>query len=122
MKDLVIGLNDRARKLLEPYGVLYREKLIRTYVDGTVEMEESKVIGVQKNTYALLEGRGDPEKTKIGLSMYLLVNKEGKLISYHESIQETPVKDDTIYYYLALQDDSNVWVKETLWTKEEMSV
>lgn len=114
----VAGLNFRALKYLDEYfshEKNYMNFTFRIYEDGGLELVNFKNINKKikyKKPYKYVETSSGE---KIILSEYVF--DDNSII--REDIQATRF-DVFLVYFLALKDDNNKWITETLWKEEEM--
>ena len=111
--DQYMGLNDRAKKIVEGTVVSIQRKIIDTYPDGrveesTTEVEVSDVTIEDTETFA--EGFN-----KYPLYKYTLVGGT----EYFEYVQEEPWSSGPMFF-IALKDQNGNPVKDSLWTDEEL--
>lgn len=112
-KDQFIGLNERARKLVEGEKILrYKRYERRVYPDGTeVILDPEPVYGslVEAEEYARIEGWWP-------LLKYTLPGDT----QLYEDVQASPWSAGPMYFVALRQDTPDgPWVPESLWTAED---
>lgn len=113
--DQYIGLNQRASEIVKGEPVLaYVEEVQRTFPDGHFERFDATPIyemSVKREHHGSFDGAFG---NSFELKEYIF--PDGRV--YAEYIQET-IWSSGPMYFLALQDESENPIKESLWTEEE---
>lgn len=112
-----IGLNDRARKLVEGRMTEVTDHTIRTWPDGRTENLEP--VSTMVSDTVVLEGKSGCVHGMFGepypLDAYRLF--DGTL--YKEKVQAEPWSSGPVIF-TALVDGEGKWVEESKWTDEEI--
>jgi len=115
--DQLIGLNSRAMALLKGHQILqHTEVVMRAYPDGHVQIDKPIPVykhSIKKEGYGGFTGMFDDIYQ---LHRYTL--SSGYV--YYEEVQTSPWSSGPVFF-LALQDEKGEWVKESLWTDEEIN-
>ena len=113
--DQYIGLNERAKKLIEGEPVPVLEEIRRTYPDGRQTNETRQVFEstVKSRVYYTREGAWNPGF----LELFAYTFPDGRVL--REEVQTEPWSSGPCYL-LALKDEQGNWVPESLWTEEEI--
>ena len=122
--DQHMGLNGWAETFVAGEQVLqYTEKGTRIYPDGKEEPFERPILGsnVKIEQNGGYDGmfsymREDDESHDYPLFKHIF--PDGRI--YYEEVQESPWSSGPVFF-LALKDEKGEWVKESLWSEEEIN-
>lgn len=116
--DQHMGLTGAAEELVRGNKVLlYTEKRKRTYPDGRVEWTPSQNIydSDVREEDSGMSYTGMFEQ-KYELSRYIF--PDGRVLT--EAVQANPWSSGPVFF-LALKDEKGEWVKESLWSEEDIN-
>ena len=115
--DQLMGLNTWARKFIKgnPDVLLYTDMVTRTYPDGRVETFTKEQRGSDVERF-------ETNDCYVGMGFQEYVLYQYKMTDssiYKEDVQAEPWSSGPVFF-LALKDAKGAWVKESLWTDEEI--
>jgi hypothetical protein len=109
--DQHMGLNEAGQKYLEKYGKILGHKVVREeYTNGEVK-EVSRDPIYDQEVYEEWVGSYDPTPLK------QYVAKDGSI--FREAVQASPWSSGPMIF-MALQDENEEWIEETLWDEKEI--
>lgn len=113
--DQYIGLNERGQKLVEMPNVSYTDYIIRVRGDGSVVEFNTSGQDIPDGYSVELVGEIEGAFGPAGyLRRYVFPNKV-----LTEKVQAEPWSSGPCYF-VALVDENDQWVEESLWTDKEM--
>lgn len=114
--DQLMYLNSRGRKIAGGKDIRVKITVIKEYLDGGHPTETETTEMIEPENIAVSSGGTYSGYDEYPLHIYL--SPSGDTL-YWEALQEV-IWSSGPMMFLALKDESGNWIKESLWTPEEM--